>query len=136
MSMELDRSEIDLFFEGAREIGAKALEYMAMDFWGVSVEKANIRRGTLRDSIQAEQQSDDVWTVGTNLEYASYVHEGTDPHEIFPLGKQALYWEGASHPVKSVYHPGYEGNPWFDTAADIIEERMDEYLEMAIGDLT
>ena len=35
--------------------------------------------------------------VGTNVEYAVYVHEGTRPHVI--NGNPWLYWKGAAHPV-------------------------------------
>lgn len=42
--------------------------------------------------------------VGTNVEYAVFVHEGTRPHEIH--GNPWLYWKGADHPVKMVNHPG------------------------------
>lgn len=42
--------------------------------------------------------------VGTNVEYAVYVHEGTRPHVI--EGKPWLYWKGAAHPVRRVNHPG------------------------------
>lgn len=137
MGGELDRSELNIMFEGAKQIGILALEYLAMDFWAVSVEHANIKWGTLRDSIQPDQQNDNVWTVGTNLEYAPFVHEGTEPHLITSQYWDGyLYWPGAKHPVRYVEHPGYEGNPWFDTALDIIEGRSDEYLQRAMDDLT
>lgn len=133
MGMESDDSNVQVMFEGSLEVGQKALEYLVMDFWAVSVEKANIRRGTLRDSIQADQQDDNAWTVGTDLEYAVWVHEGTEPHTI--EGNPWLYWPGAEHPVRRVEHPGYEGNPWFDHALDDVEGRLDEYLEMALSEI-
>jgi len=136
MTAEMDKTEVDVMFEGALEVGQKALEYLALDYWSVSVENANIKTGTLRGSIQYDQQDDNTWTVGTNLEYASYVHEGTSPHLILPTNWDGyLWWEGADHPVRYVEHPGYAGNPWFDTAIEITEGRLDEYLEMAMEDL-
>jgi hypothetical protein len=42
--------------------------------------------------------------VGTNVEYAIFVHEGTRPHVI--RGNPWLYWPGAAHPVRQVNHPG------------------------------
>ena len=132
MGMEINNGEVQLMFEGAKGVPEKALEYLAMDYWAVSVENANIKTGNLRSSIQAEGGGNE-WIVGTDLEYAPFVHEGTAPHVI--EGNPYLYWEGAEHPVRRVQHPGYEGNPWFDTALEIIEGRLDEYLEMAIGDI-
>lgn len=34
------------------------------------------------------------------------LEHGTRPHVIEPKNKQALYWEGARHPVRKVNHPG------------------------------
>jgi hypothetical protein len=42
--------------------------------------------------------------IGTDHWY--YLEYGTPPHLIFPVVKQALWWEGASHPVRRVRHPG------------------------------
>ena len=47
-----------------------------------------------------------VASIGTSVSYSRYVDEGTRPHIIRPRTKKALYWKGASHPVKSVNHPG------------------------------
>jgi hypothetical protein len=35
-----------------------------------------------------------------------FVEYGTDPHVIRPVTKEALWWEGARHPVRRVRHPG------------------------------
>jgi hypothetical protein len=55
-------------------------------------------------------------TVGTDLSYARYVHDGTAPHVIAARNAKALYWSGAAHPVRSVNHPGYKGNPFLTSA--------------------
>lgn len=39
-------------------------------------------------------------------EHASYVEEGTRPHEILPRNKRALSWPKGKHPVRKVMHPG------------------------------
>lgn len=44
--------------------------------------------------------------VGSNLDYARFLEEGTSPHEIRPRTKQALFWKGADHPWARVRHPG------------------------------
>jgi len=44
--------------------------------------------------------------------YALFVHDGTEPHLIRPNKKQALFWEGAPHPVKLVHHPGTKPIPF------------------------
>jgi hypothetical protein len=43
---------------------------------------------------------------GPGIGYARYIEYGTRPHLILPNIKGALYWPGAQHPVRRVYHPG------------------------------
>lgn len=45
------------------------------------------------------------------VKYGAALEEGTPPHAIRPKNKKALYWSGASHPVKEVNHPGTKGYP-------------------------
>jgi hypothetical protein len=54
MGAELDRSDVDLLFEDIKTVGSKVIEYLAIDFWSISVEEAPIAKGTLRGSIHAE----------------------------------------------------------------------------------
>jgi phage gpG-like protein len=54
--------------------------------------------------------------VGTNVEYAAFVEYGTGPHTITARNKQALYWKGAAHPVRSVQHPGNRPYPFLRPA--------------------
>lgn len=51
------------------------------------------------------------YTIYTShgVEYGEYLEDGTPPHVIRPKDKKALYWKGATHPVKQVNHPGTEG---------------------------
>ncbi len=69
------------------------------------------RSGELRRSIVAGTEGS--WEGGNlegvllaEAEHASYVEEGTPPHEIRPKNKRALSWPGAKHPVRGVSHPG------------------------------
>lgn len=55
--------------------------------------------------------------------YGKWLEEGTKPHLIKPKNKKALFWNGASHPVKEVKHPGTEKHPVLeDTLKDSKEE--------------
>lgn len=46
--------------------------------------------------------------------YAPYVEFGTDPHDIWPVNKQALYWEAAPQRKGILAIPGRAGSPWRD----------------------
>jgi len=78
---------------------------------------------TLQGSIQMRTArrigSNWIGIWGTfNCKYAIFVEKGTPPHIIEPVTKKALYWEGASHPVKRVYHPGTQPQPFLIPSAD------------------
>jgi hypothetical protein len=54
------------------------------------------------DTIRAV---DNLVLVG-NWPLWSWLEYGTPPHWIRARHKQALWWDGARHPVREVYHPG------------------------------
>jgi len=78
-----------------------------------------VQTGRLRASIRHQLDSDSrglVARIGSNVEYARYVEEGTGPHRIVPVNKKALHWKGARHPVLAVNHPGTRARPYLRTA--------------------
>jgi hypothetical protein len=69
--------------------------------------EAPVRKGNLRRTITSRvEQGGMRGVIGTNAPYAQAVHEGSRPHIIRPVRAKALYWKGASHPVRLVKHPG------------------------------
>lgn len=50
-----------------------------------------------------------VIALSHGVDYGIYLEKGTSPHTI--IGNPWLYWEGASHPVKKVNHPGTNPYP-------------------------
>jgi hypothetical protein len=84
----------------------------------IAMHESPRKRGTLRRSHATRvEQGGNRGVIGTNLGYARAVHEGSRPHIIRPVRKKALAWKGGRHPVKSVRHPGYRGNPWLKRTA-------------------
>jgi hypothetical protein len=80
-----------------------------------------VQTGRLRASIRHQLDSDSrgmVARIGSNVEYARYVEEGTEPHRITAgaltgrSSKKALHWKGARHPVLAVNHPGSRARPY------------------------
>jgi HK97 gp10 family phage protein len=49
--------------------------------------------------------------------YWHFVEYGTRPHIIRPRRRQALWWPDAHHPVRQVYHPGTQAQPFIRPAA-------------------
>lgn len=79
----------------------------------------NVQSGRLRASITHRLDRDGqglVVRIGSNVEYARYVEEGTGPRRITPKRKKALHWKGALHPVLAVNHPGTRARPYLRPA--------------------
>ena len=134
MGMDVNTSELELLFEDLKELSSKVLEFLAWDFESESTKLANVQTGKLMASIQARPQSDLSWVVGTDIEYAPYVHEGFPAHEIKATNAKALSLPDGNF-YSHVWHPGYVGNPFFDDTTDIIESQLEKYLELAMGDI-
>ncbi len=76
-------------------------------------------KGRLRSSLRWKMHRDVlglVGLVGTDVEYALFVHKGTRAHTIRAKNGKALYWKGAAHPVRQVQHPGTKGQPFLTNA--------------------
>lgn len=83
--------------------------------------RCNVDTGRLRSSITVNVDTTTPRvTVGSDVEYALFVHEGTAPHLILPVRRKALSWVGPGGRVFAtrVNHPGYRGNPFLRDAAE------------------
>lgn len=76
--------------------------------------------GRLRASIRwtvAAHDDQIVGRVGTDVNYAVFVHEGTTGGQIIrPVNKQAMFWKGADHPVGSVTRGAIRAQPFLRDA--------------------
>ena len=143
MPAEFDKSDWDLLYEGSKEIGSKALEYLALDFLTESKEEAPVKEGGLVSSIEPNFQSDYQWIIGANIEYAADVHEGHVVAGPLNSDRQRKWWFAT---LKDEYGGEYtpkvgtgnksDGNPFFDRALDTVEGNLEEYIKMATEDLT
>jgi hypothetical protein len=77
-------------------------------------------------------------TVTSQAPYSLWVHEGTGlfgpfKRRIVPTTKKALFWPGASHPVRST--AGMRGNPFFTRALGqinpqgVFEQGVENFLK-------
>jgi hypothetical protein len=117
---------------------------------------------TLKDSIDWNSPADFVRWVGPNVDYALFVEEGTDPHEIRAVNAKALgpfamssylgkrvggfvgraaakkhgIEEGLQFFVR-VQHPGTSPNPFIqrtaEAAPDIIESAGENFWKNILG---
>ncbi|MGW8357403.1 HK97 gp10 family phage protein [Streptomyces wedmorensis] len=91
---------------------------------------APVDTGRLRSSIRVERRSTfglrQRWTVGSDVEYAPMVNDGTKPHIIRPQRAKALKFKVGGRTVfaKVVHHPGTRARPFLDRAlADVARSR-------------
>ena len=92
-----------------------------------SVKTGHLRRHTVAQIGRLEA------TIHTsNIKYAPWVEKGTGAHTIRPKRKKALYWAGASHPVKSVRHPGSAAKPYLIPAFEQEKPKFIQNLKEAI----
>ena len=128
--MEVDTSKLNFDADKVNKAVSQELEKTAHRIERQAKELAPIDTGELRRSITTEGSGLD-YEIGTNLEYSEYIEDGTSPHII--NGNPYLYWEGASHPVRSVNHPGNRAYLYMETACDTqtedIEDRIAEIID-------
>ncbi len=92
-----------------------------------SVKTGHLRRYTVAKFGKLEA------TVHTsNIKYAPWVEKGTGAHTIRPKKKKALYWAGASHPVRLVRHPGSAAKPYLIPAFEKEKPKFLQNLKEAI----
>jgi hypothetical protein len=91
---------------------------------------APVDTGRLRASIRVERRSTfglrQRWTVGSDVEYAPMVNDGTRPHIIRPKRAKALRFKVGGKTVfaRIVHHPGTRARPFLDRAlADVARAR-------------
>ena len=82
--------------------------------------------GHLRRSIATKMGDLEATIHTSNVKYAVIVEKGSKAHVIRPKNKKALYWKGATHPVKQVNHPGSKAKPYLIPA---FEKEKDQFLE-------
>lgn len=83
-----------------------------------------VDEGRLRSSISWHVMAGPIGVVGSNVNYAEAVHQGTRAHEIRPRIKKMLAWKprGSSTFIfaKTVNHPGTRGQPFLTDALKIL----------------
>ena len=88
--------------------------------------------GHLRRSIATKMGDLEATIHTSNVKYAICVEKGTKAHIIRPKNKKALYWKGASRPVKMVNHPGSKAKPYLIPAFESEKDKFIENLKEAI----
>ena len=101
----------------------------------VPVKTGNLQRSTKIDNISDFEKR--IFIDLNQARYGEYIIRGTEPYEILPVNKKALYWPGADHPVKRVEHPGIKANDYFtagiENADSEVQAEIDKFKEWITG---
>jgi Bacteriophage HK97-gp10, putative tail-component len=117
--IRLDRADLNRTIRGASR---DELETTARQVLNRAKVLAPVDTGRLRSSLRIESRSflglRTRYTIGSDLNYASMVHDGTRPHIIRPKRAKALRFRVGGRIVyaRMVRHPGTRARPFLDRA--------------------
>lgn len=133
IDMDISNLTDKLTPSNARKVQGKFVSLAAQDLVRNLMRNSPVDHGVLK-SWFIGSISDSEAHIKTPAEYAEYVNYGTRPHFIYPTNKKMLYWEGASHPVPFVVHPGTSPTLFVENSIEETKLRMDEfYLQSLSG---
>ena len=141
--IKINTSEIDKFAvelvelsEKNRDNVQKAIKKSAFNIESQAkknlASNKSVVTGHLRRSIATKMGDLEATIHTSNVKYAVIVEKGSKAHIIRPKNKKALYWKGASHPVKQVNHPGSKAKPYLIPAFESEKDKFIENLKEAI----
>jgi hypothetical protein len=121
MEISIDSPELVAWAARITKAGSGAGKILMRDYIikATAVYKASIdarvpvKTGKLRSTLRGVTAGL-TGVVSTSSGYGLYVEKGTQAHPIYPSAKQALYWRGAQHPVRAVFHPGTKATHFFE----------------------
>lgn len=91
------------------------------------------RTGRLRSSVTSRSTPNQA-VIGTNVDYARAVEDGSRPHKIYPRNKKALAFSvgGRKVVVKSVNHPGFKGHRYMRRT---LEGNVDDVKRIVVQEI-
>ena len=135
---EIDKFAVELIelSEKSRDNIQKAVKKSAFNIESQAkknlASNKSVVTGHLRRSIATKMGDLEATIHTSNVKYAVIVEKGSKPHKIRAKNKKALYWKGASHPVKQVNHPGSKAKPYLEPAFESEKDKFIENLKEAI----
>ena len=135
---EIDKFAVELIelSEKSRDNVQKAIKKSAFNIESQAkknlASNKSVITGHLRRSIATKMGDLEATIHTSNVKYAVIVEKGSKAHVIRPKNKKALYWKGATHPVKQVNHPGSKAKPYLEPAFESEKDKFIENLKEAI----
>lgn len=105
---------------------AKGLELCGQIVENDAKRKCPVDDGTLRASIGHEVE-DNMCEIGTNVEYATFVHEGTGIYAVNGNGRKEVPWKYKTPDGKWHTTKGQKPVPFL---RDAVDENMNEFTKV------
>lgn len=114
------------------EIVEKGITNACLAIEAGAKERCPANTGTLRRSIITEVEANGYQIegkVGTTLDYAPYVHEGTGIYSRTGAGRKEVPWTYYSQKDGKFYKTsGIQPHPFLEEAADEVAAHIDDYF--------
>ena len=126
ITIDIDTSGIGKLLGRWEKAKAQGLNESAQTLVRFLMQNSPVDHGLLKQWF-IESIDDEEAHIKSPAEYAIYQDQGTSPYLIQskrPGGY--LFWEGASHPVKTVHHPGIKGKHF-------VQQSMEQLQPLAPG---
>lgn len=142
--IKVDKRELDAFaikihkkaVKGNEEAIRKAIRKSCLAIKKGAIENltnnGTVETGHLRRSIAFRTKMEEGVVHTSKAKYGIVIEKGAKPHVIRAKNKKALYWEGASYPVRKVNHPGSKAKPFLVPALQSEKPNFIENLKEAI----
>lgn len=118
--------------QGLTDAVSKGMEKASVYVEGNAKRNAPVDDGQLRQSITHDvviENNDVVGYVGTNVEYAPYVHQGTGVYAKNGDGRKEIPWTYQSADGKFHKTVGQKANPFLQKAIDESKTEIEKFFE-------
>ena len=134
MPIEITQNDFDNMIPQLRRALQRSHDLTAQEVWGNLREYSPQDHGRLAGSWVLQRRGDMRSTVGTSVKYALVQNDGSRPYDIFPRSAKALRFvvDGAVIFAKRVHHPGIKGKQYIEKSIDEANQRISEFVEMAL----
>lgn len=106
----------------------------ALELIDIAKQEAPKDTKLLKKSLRASFFSGGLGaSIGTDVKYALFVHEGTKPHTIRPTRKKVLANRKTNQVFgKLVKHPGTKANPFFERTLNEGQDEVNTIFQKAL----
>ncbi len=133
MRFELDISELETELRNIKQVDRKGVHegmgYIIENEVVAQIKEMDlVDTGLFKNTVNHDVVTNNYVYIQSPVHYAAGLEFGVKPHTITPKKKRALYWKGASYPVKKVNHPGNRAYAPFRKGLQASKKKLIDYV--------